>query len=54
MKERMGMKKIIAVFYLAIVGTTVVPKPGEEYHILDYYWLKKAETKRRYNISSFC
>ncbi len=30
------MKKIIAVFCLMIVGITIVLKPGEEPHKLDY------------------
>lgn len=40
------MKKIVAVICLMfVVGTTVVPKPCEKHHQLDYCWLEKVETK---------
>lgn len=40
------MKKIIVVFCLMmVVGTTVVPKPCEEHHTLDYCWLEEKEVK---------
>lgn len=45
-KEVNDMKKIIVVFCLMmVVGTTVVPKPCEEHHTLDYCWLEEKEVK---------
>ncbi len=40
------MKKIVvAICLMFVVGTTVVPKPCEEHHKMDYCWLEKMETK---------
>lgn len=41
-----NIKRVLAVFCLMlVVGTTLIPKPCEEHHKLDYCWLEKVDTK---------